>query len=132
MSSIVLGLIKGDKVCVGGGIRKASKTHPRILNLEFIDIIDLKKNMEKSNPLCRKCHKTMKSKGQNQGYRCVKCGKTSKNKNNLEIPRKIKKKLYLPQVSAHRHLSRPLTRFGMINRKSKFNESASWFSVYEN
>ena len=43
MSSIVLGLIKGDKICVGGGIRKASKTHPRILNLEFIDVLDLKK-----------------------------------------------------------------------------------------
>ena len=130
--SIALGLIKGDKICVGGGIRKASKIHPRILNLEFIDIVDLKKNMVKSNPICKTCNKSMKSKGQNQGYRCVKCGKTSKNKINLEISRKIKKQLYIPDVSAHRHLSRPLTRLGKINRKSKFDESVSWFSVYEN
>jgi tRNA(Ile2)-agmatinylcytidine synthase len=132
LSSIALGLIKGDKICVGGGIRKASRTHPRILNLEFLDIIDLKKNVVKSSPLCRKCNKKMKSKGQNQGYQCVKCGRISKNKTNLEIPRKIKKQLYIPDVSAHRHLSRPLIRVGKINRKSKFDDSVSWFSVYEN
>jgi tRNA(Ile2)-agmatinylcytidine synthase len=132
ISSIVLGLIKGDKICVGGGIRKASKTHPRILNLEFIDVLDLKKNIKKSNPICTNCNKTMKSKGQNQGYQCIKCRKISKNKINLEIPRKINNQLYLPQVSAHRHLSRPLTRLGKINKKSQFNESVLWFSVYEN
>ena len=132
ISSIVLGLIKGDKICVGGGIRKASKIHPRILNLEFIDVLDLKKNIKKSNPICTNCNKTMKSKGQNQGFQCIKCRKTSKNKINLEIPRKINKQLYLPEVSAHRHLSRPLTRLGKINKKSQFNESILWFSVYEN
>jgi tRNA(Ile2)-agmatinylcytidine synthase len=132
ISSIVSGLIKGDKICVGGGIRKASKTHPRILNLEFIDVLDLKKNIKKSNPICTNCNKTMKSKGQNQGYQCIKCRKISKNKINLEIPRKINNQLYLPQVSAHRHLSRPLTRLGKINKKSQFNESVLWFSVYEN
>lgn len=132
ISSIVLGLIKGDKICVGGGIRKASKIHPRILNLEFIDVLDLKKNIKKSNPICTNCNKTMKSKGQNQGFQCIKCRKTSKNKINLEIPRKINKQLYLPEVSAHRHLSRPLTRLGKINKKSQFNESVLWFSVYDN
>ena len=132
ISSIAFNLIKGDKICVGGGIRKASKTHPRILNLEFIDIINLKKNILNSNPFCTKCKKSMKSKGQNQGFQCVKCGKSSKNKNNLEIPRKIKKQLYIPDISAHRHLSRPLTRLGKANRKSEFDESSAWFSVYEN
>lgn len=130
ISSIALDLIKGDKICVGGGIRKASKIHPRILNLEFIDIINLKKNIVKSNPICKICKKSMKSKGKNQGYRCIKCGETSKNIVNLEISRKIQKQLYLPQVSAHRHLSRPRTRLGRINRKSEFNESTLWFSVY--
>jgi len=132
ISSVALNLIKGDKICVGGGIRKASKTHPRILNLEFIEIIKLKKNIVMSNPFCKKCNKSMKSKGQNQGFQCVKCGKTSKIKNNLELPRKIKKKLYLPDISAHRHLSRPLTRLGKTNRKLEFDESGLWFSVYEN
>ncbi|MDH3678067.1 MAG: tRNA(Ile)(2)-agmatinylcytidine synthase [Nitrosopumilus sp.] len=132
LSSIALALIPGDTIRVGGGIRKASKIHPRILNLEFIDIIDLKRNIVKSNPLCKKCNKKMKSKGQNQGYQCIKCGKVSKNKIVLEIPRKIKQQLYIPDVSAHRHLSRPLTRLGKINQKLKFDESFSWFCVYEN
>ncbi|MEK6932081.1 MAG: tRNA(Ile)(2)-agmatinylcytidine synthase, partial [Thermoproteota archaeon] len=48
MSFVALSLIKGDKVCIGGGIRKASKNHPRILNLEFIDVINLEKNLIKS------------------------------------------------------------------------------------
>ncbi|MDH3610780.1 MAG: tRNA(Ile)(2)-agmatinylcytidine synthase [Nitrosopumilus sp.] len=132
ISSIAMNLIKGDKICVGGGIRKASKIHPRILNLEFIDIIKLEKNTIISNPFCTKCKKSMKSKGQKQGFQCVKCGKISKNKTNLKIPRKIKQQLYIPDISAHRHLSRPLTRLGKANRKSEFNESSSWFSVYEN
>ena len=57
MSFVVLSLIKGDKVCIGGGIRKASKNHPRILNLEFVDVINLEKNLIKSNPTCKKCGK---------------------------------------------------------------------------
>jgi tRNA(Ile2)-agmatinylcytidine synthase len=125
-------LLKGDKICVGGGIRKASKNYPRILNLEFIDIIELKKNMIKSNPICKKCNKKMKSKGNNQGYQCIKCGKKSEKKITLEIPRNIKKQMYIPNVSAHRHLSRPLQRIGRINKESRFDESISWFCIYEN
>ncbi|EGP94429.1 tRNA(Ile)(2)-agmatinylcytidine synthase [Nitrosarchaeum koreense] len=132
ITSVASSLIKGDKVCVGGGIRKASKNHPRILNLEFIDIIELKKNMIKSNPNCKKCNKKMKSKGNNQGFQCIKCGKKSENKVSREIPRKIKKQLYVPIVSAHRHLSRPVQRIGRINKESKFDESSSWFCVYDN
>ena len=130
ITSIALGLIKGDKVRVGGGIRKASKNHPRILNLEFIDIIELEKKIVKTNPKCKFCKKSMKSKGQNQGYSCVKCGKNLKNKTRYEIPRKIQKQLYIPEISAHRHLSRPITRLGKINRKNGFNDSSLWFSVY--
>ncbi|MGI0057185.1 MAG: TiaS agmantine-binding domain-containing protein [Nitrosarchaeum sp.] len=132
MFSVASSLIKGDKICIGGGIRKASKNHSRILNLEFIDVINLEKNLIKSNPTCKKCDKKMKSKGKNQGYQCLKCGKKSTNKVILEVPRKIKKQLYIPSVSAHRHLSRPLQRIGRINKESKFDESTPWFCVYEN
>ena len=131
ISLIALDLIKGDKICVGGGLRKASKTFPRVLNIEFIKILDLQKNIVKLNPSCKICKKSMKSKGKNQGYQCIKCGKGSKIKTKLEIPRKIQKKLYLPDVSAHRHLSRPITRLGKLNKKSDFDDSISWFSVYE-
>jgi tRNA(Ile2)-agmatinylcytidine synthase len=132
LSPIALNLIKGDKVCIGGGMRKASKNHPRVLNIEFINVIDLAKNMAHSNPICKNCNKKMKSKGRNQGYQCIKCDSKSADKILLETPRKIKKQLYIPTVSAHRHLSRPLQRIGKINKESEFNESLSWFHVYGN
>ena len=132
ITSIASNLIKGDKISVGGGVRKASKNFPRMINLEFIQVINLEKNISQSNPLCKKCNKKMKSKGQNQGFQCVKCGKRASKKETTEIPRKIKKRLYIPIISAHRHLTRPLQRIGTVNKTTKFDESLSWFHVYQN
>ena len=131
MSTIASNLIIGDKISVGGGVRKASKNFPRIINLEFIKIISLKKNLSKTNPICKKCKKKMKSKGRNQGFQCIKCGAKNLKKTSLEIPRQIKKQLYIPKISAHRHLTRPLQRTGKTNKTSKFDASQSWFYVYE-
>ena len=130
ISTVASNLIKGDTICVGGGVRKASKNFPRIVNLEFIHIINLEKNILLSNPLCNNCNKKMKSKGKNQGFKCVRCGKKDTNKITVEISRKIKKQLYLPKMSAHRHLTRPLQRIGIINKSPKFDNSLSWFRVY--
>ena len=132
ISTVASNLIKGDKICVGGGVRKASKNFPRIINIEFLDVIDLQKNISKSNPLCKKCDKKMKSKGQNQGFQCIRCGKKASKKMTIEISRKIKKQLYLPKISAHRHLTRPLQRIGIINKTAKFDKSLSWFCIYRN
>ena len=131
MSTIASNLIIGDKISVGGGVRKASKNFPRIINLEFIQIISLKKNLSQTNPICKKCKKKMKSKGRNQGFQCIKCGAKNLKKTSLEIPRQIKKQLYIPKISAHRHLTRPLQRTGKTNKTSKFDASQSWFCVYE-
>ena len=124
-------LIIGDEISIGGGVRKASKNFPRIINLEFIKILSLKKNLSKTNPICKKCDKKMKSKGRNQGFQCIKCGAKNLKKTSLEIPRQIKKQLYIPKISAHRHLTRPLQRTGKTNKTSKFDASQSWFCVYE-
>jgi len=132
ISTVASNLIKGDKICVGGGVRKASKNFPRIINLEFLDIINLQKDTVPSNPLCKKCNKKMKSKGIGQGFECIRCGKKSSKKTTHEIPRKIKKQLYLPKISAHRHLTKPLQRIGTINKVTKFDKSLSWFCVYGN
>ena len=125
-------LIIGDEISIGGGVRKASKNFPRIINLEFIKILSLKKNLSKTNPICKKCDKKMKSKGRNQGFQCIKCGAKNLKKTSLEIPRQIKKQLYIPKISAHRHLTRPLQRIGKTNKNSIFDASQSWFCVYEN
>ncbi len=132
MTAVASYLLRGDQICVGGGVRRASKNFPRILNLEFIDVVSLVKNTTLNNPQCTKCHKKMKSKGTNQGFQCIRCGEKSFKKTTSEIPRKnIKKQLYLPKISAHRHLSRPLQRIGTLNKSSEFDDSLSWFHVYE-
>jgi tRNA(Ile2)-agmatinylcytidine synthase len=74
----------------------------------------------------------MKSKGQTQGFQCVRCGKKASKKIISEIQREIKKQLYIPKISAHRHLTRPLQRIGITNKTSKFDKSLSWFRVYRN
>ena len=130
ISTSASNLIKGDKICVGGGVRKASKKFPRIINLEFLDVLTLEKNISMSNPNCMKCNKKMKSKGRTQGFQCIICGKKASKKIPTEISRKIKKQLYLPKISAHRHLTRPLQRIGTINKDTKFDKSVSWFRVY--
>ncbi len=130
MTSVASNLLNGDEISVGGGVRKASKNFPRIINLEFIDIVSLEKNATLTNPECKKCHKKMKSKGLNQGFQCVRCGKKASKKISAEISRRIKKQLYLPNLSAHRHLTRPLQRIGTVNKSPKFDKSISWFCVY--
>jgi tRNA(Ile2)-agmatinylcytidine synthase len=127
LTTIAEKLMKGDLVKIGGGIRKSSKKHKQVLNVEFLEILDLEKNIVLVNPLCVKCKKRMKSKGKNQGYQCSKCGNARLTKVKQEIPRQIKKQFYLPISSAHRHLTRPVQRIGKFNRKIEFNQSKKWF-----
>ena len=129
MSVIASHLIKGDKVYVGGGVRPASKNFPRVVNLEFIKILHLKRNFSFQNPLCVHCKKKMKSKGQNQGFQCVKCGARETKKVQVEMKRGLEPKLYLPINSAHRHLTRPSERIGRKNRID-FDDAKPWFYVY--
>lgn len=125
-------LVVDDKIRIGGGIKKATSKYPRTLNVEFIEILTLKKIHTEVNPLCKKCHKKMKSKGMNQGFQCIKCNAKSLKKEIVETPRKLQQRIYVPKISAHRHLTRPEQRFGIINKNSKFNQHDSWFHVYRN
>ena len=130
ITTIAQNLILNDKIRIGGGIRKASKNHERIVNVEFLDVIELAKDIRVSNPSCKKCSKKMKSKGSKQGFECTKCGNRSYVKSTSEIPRKIQCKLYLPVMSAHRHLTRPYQRIKKRNRQTRFDTSTPWFCVY--
>ena len=129
ITQIASKLIKGDLVKIGGGIRKSSKIHRRILNVEFVEVLELEKNLRMKNPLCHGCKKRMKSKGKNQDFECLRCGSTLKQKILEEIPREIEKRLYVPILSAHRHLTRPLLRIGRSNKKISFSDSEKWFHV---
>ena len=123
-------LIVGDILKVGGGIRKATKTHSRILNLEFIQIIKLEKKSKLINPFCKFCQKHMKSKGKNQGFQCVKCKKTSDHKIHQLITRSLKEQIYIPDVSAHRHLTKPVQRMKQKPKPEKFNPNSSWITNF--
>ena len=125
-------IIVGDKIRVGGGIRKATKNHKRVLNVEFIEIIKLEKELRLENPFCKKCNKKMKSKGKNQGFQCIKCRKKASEKIIHNIPRKLTKKLYLPAISAHRHLTRPMQRMNKVNPEQKFDSTILWSQQYGN
>jgi len=127
LTKVASKLIKGDMVKVGGGIRKASKNHERVLNIEFLEIQSLLRHVVVINPFCSTCKKRMKSKGKDQGYECIKCGKILSKKVKQEIPRQLEKQLYLPIPSAHRHLTRPVQRIGKINARIEFDNSKKWF-----
>ncbi len=123
-------LIKGDLIRVGGGIRRSSVKYGRTLNIEFFKVLKLQKKTIMTNPQCVKCNKRMKSKGRNQEFECIRCGKKSSKKTIFEVPRQIKNQLYIPQSSAHRHLTRPQQRINVINKTAKFSDSVKWFVNY--
>jgi tRNA(Ile2)-agmatinylcytidine synthase len=130
ITEIAKELIIGDILKVGGGIRKATKTYPRTLNLEFIEILKLEKKSKLVNPFCQKCKKHMKSKGKNQGFQCVRCKNTSIHKNRQFITRSVKEQIYIPDVSAHRHLTKPIQRMNQKLKREKFNPNSSWIANF--
>ena len=130
ITNIAKELIVGDKIKVGGGIRKATKSLPRTLNIELIEILKLENKTKSINPFCHKCKKHMKSKGKNQVYQCIRCKNIAYEKNIQLIPRSIKKQLYLPDISAHRHLTKPLQRMNLKNKSEKFDPNSKWFSNF--
>ena len=130
ITHVAKNLIKGDRILIGGGVRRASKNFDRIFNIEFLRPLHLEEHLTFRNPFCKSCNKRMKSKGVNQGFQCNKCGKKSKNKIGITIPRAISKKMYIPSVSAHRHLTKPIQRFDKINQKNHFDEKIQWCSKF--
>lgn len=131
LGKIAMNLTTGDEISLGGGVRKATKDHTRIINVEFLDVKKLAKITIQTNPYCKSCNKKMKSKGRNQGFECIKCGKKSNQKSTLEVSREIKTKRYIPIISAHRHLTRPEQRFGIKNKKIEFEKTIPWFKTFE-
>ena len=129
---IVLGLLIGDRIEIGGSVRRSSSKHPRIVNLEYLKVIELVKDSILKNPICVSCNKKMTSRGKNQGFRCNHCGleDTIIKKLVFERPRIISKGLYVPPPRAQRHLTKPLQRYFInINKDTKIIDN--WFENYE-
>lgn len=126
---VTLSLIEGDIIEIGGGVRKASKKNPRVINIEYIKTIKLIAEVKK-NPVCH--GKRMKSLGRNKGFRCEVCGK--KLREGAKILEKIKRNLeegriYLPPPRSQRHLTKPLQRYGLEKKNEAISLINNWIFV---
>jgi len=99
----VRNLIIGDFVRVYGGVQPGSKDKMRAVNLERLDIIEVKTSAY-ANPQCSRCGKSMTSKGKEKGFECKRCKIKKRNKELIHITRNISAGTYEPPPSAWRHL----------------------------
>ena len=116
LANIASLLAVGDTIEIGGGIRKASSKHAKILNIEYLLVLELANVVEIQNPSCRNCSKRMKSEGKGKGFQCKQCKlrePRTVQKDIVKVPRSILPGLYIPTPKAHRHLTKPLHRYGL-------------------
>ena len=124
-------LIPGDKVTVFGGVKRSSDNKSSAINLEKLVIRHLAADAILENPTCPQCGKHMKSAGRHQGFRCTRCKFTAPKtrKQLIRKRRTVRTGTYLPDRKAHRHLTRPLSRYGIENRRwGRDPPSGTWHS----
>jgi tRNA(Ile2)-agmatinylcytidine synthase len=110
----VANLIPGDEVTVFGGLKKTER-HPMTLNLEKLYIHRLEESISIENPNCPKCGKHLKSAGKAQGFRCSRCSFQAPyaRKKLRHKYRSLAEGIYVPDKRAQRHLTKPLSRYGL-------------------
>ena len=115
LANIASKLAPGDLIEIGVGVRKGTTKHPRILNIEYLSVIQLAPIFGAQNPLCKMCGKRMKSEGRNKGYQCDRCKYKDACAEKILVPyeRGLQAGLYIPTPRAHRHLTKPLQRYGI-------------------
>jgi tRNA(Ile2)-agmatinylcytidine synthase len=115
LTNIAAKLEAGDVIEIGVGIRKGTTKHPKILNIEYLLVLKLAPIYEILNPVCKMCGKRMKSEGKNKGHQCDRCKYKEINTRKILVPqeRRIGRGLYIPTPKAHRHLTKPLQRYGI-------------------
>jgi len=133
LTNLASRLEPGDTIEIGCSVRASTSKFPKILNIEYILVLQLTEIYKLFNPFCEHCGKRMKSEGRNKGFQCDKCGfKDRAGKKNCEIQkRNISRGLYVPTPSAHRHLTKPILRYGMEKRVSciafQLKLASGWF-----
>ncbi len=127
---IVKDLVEEDLVEVYGGVRKGSVSYPRTVNLEKIKILKLAEQVAMENPRCPKCERRMESAGREQGFRCRRCKLQMREAKKIRVAaeRTIKKTLYIPPARAHRHLTKPLSRYGREKTNAPESMIEKWHS----
>ena len=124
-------LLTGDVVEAYGGVRPLSKKRPLTINLEKLRILGLAPKTVFQNPLCPQCSRRMESMGAGKGFRCPKCGfrSTKLEKSIVEKGRDLQKKLYVTSPRSQRHLTKPLSRYGLEKTKRSDEMISNWFWV---
>ena len=115
LTNLALRLDVGDKIEIGCSVRASTSKFPKILNIEYILVLRVNEVHRSFNPICQRCGKRMKSEGRNKGFQCDKCGFRDKCGTKIDViqRRSISKGLYVPTANAHRHLTKPIQRYGI-------------------
>jgi tRNA(Ile2)-agmatinylcytidine synthase len=108
-------LIVGDSIEAYGAVRKQSVGKLLTINLEKINILALAPKIVLQNPVCLKCGKRLKSMGKDKGFRCEKCGARFNDAKKVQtaMERRLKAGLYVTSTRSQRHLTKPLSRYGL-------------------
>jgi tRNA(Ile2)-agmatinylcytidine synthase len=127
---IVARLLPGDQVTAYGAAKKIQTRRSLTVNLEKLKIHALAEVGDLENPRCPLCHKHMKSAGRGQGFRCRKCSVTfPKSRKVLRTAyRTVTTELFVPALKAHRHLTKPLSRYGQEKTWDLRPPSGQWHS----
>lgn len=121
LAGIAAKLEVDDIIEIGVGVRKGTTKHPKILNVEYLSILNLATVFDVLNPICKICGKRMKSEGKNKGYQCDRCKHKDVSAKKILVPKErgIKTGLYIPTPKAHRHLTKPMHRYGIEKAKAQ-------------
>lgn len=109
---VVRKLRPGDEVTTYSGV--SLHVDELTLNLEKLVVHIVSPEYIEAKPRCPKCGGSTESMGKNQGLRCKKCGYHGPELVEEAVPvdRDLSPGLYLPDRSAHRHLTKPYERYG--------------------
>jgi len=123
-------LIIGDHVEAYGGVRPSSSKRLVTVNLEKFRVLRLAPKIVFHNPLCPQCGKRMESMGANKGFRCEKCGLRGRKleKVAIRLKRDLKQKLYVTSPRSQRHLTKPLSRYGLEKTGKPKKMILNWHS----
>jgi tRNA(Ile2)-agmatinylcytidine synthase len=132
LGALALNLDLGDIVKIGCSVRSSTSNFPKILNIEYIFLLRLNERFSLFNPLCIHCGKRMKSEGRCKGFQCKKCGfKDAAGKRMCVIQkRNILRGLYVPTPKAHRHLTKPIQRYGIEKMPLQIHGQIELFSEW--
>jgi tRNA(Ile2)-agmatinylcytidine synthase len=114
LRKVASALSSGDFVEIYGAVKKRHDNSLTI-NLEKINVLSLSPKVRLENETCSKCGKRLESMGRNQGFRCKRCGEKFRHATKVEVtePRELETGLYVTSTRSQRHLTKPLTRYGL-------------------